>query len=116
MSLSKFNKNKNKFTWEMPENSPFEKLSTLAEVNGLNKKYVIRGMYINKKGDFGEQPVVLLDDIFVNLPTHLTDVVYEMLDDEDVIDAINGERAGFKIYTYKDKNNITRYSVEWIDL
>lgn len=116
MSLSKFNKNNSKFNWEMPENAPFGKLSSLAEINGLDTKYVIRGMYINKKGDFGEQPVILLDDMFVNLPTHLTEVVYAMLEDEDVINAVNNERAGFKIYTYKDRNNITRYSVEWLDL
>lgn len=114
MSFTKFNKT-TRFVYEMPEDAPFVDLDDLYRQNGGIKKYVLRGLFINTKSQFGEHPIALIDNMFVDLPKHLTNVVKEILKDDESIDAINQCKAGFKIRTYKDNKNIERCTVEWID-
>lgn len=79
--------------------------------------YVIRGVYINKKGLYEATPVVALDDCYVNLPAHLTDACNQMINDPQAVVAINNGHCGFKIEKYHQKKyNRDCYSVEWIDL
>lgn len=94
------------------EGFEFKKLSDLK----LNKVYKVLGFYINKKGKYGDQPVAILEDAFLNLPNHLIDTVSEMLNDSDAIEAINQGKAGLKPVEYQDKDDNTRLSVEWADL
>ena len=99
-------------------NSPaYTSLPDLFKENGKNHVYPICGIYINKKGRYGPQACLALDDsLMVNLPTHLTDVCEEMRQDPEATEAINNGQAGFKIYQYTTKTGRLCYSVEWVDL
>lgn len=81
------------------------------------KEYTVRGVYINTKGNFDPAPVLALDDRYVNLPSHMTDVCQDMLKDAQCIRAINEGHCGFTIYQYVQKRyNRVCYSVRWCDL
>ncbi len=114
---SKYNKGA-RFTFQTDtSNFVFRSLEELYK-EGADKRFVrVRGMYINRKGNFGDSPVVLHDRFFVNLPQHLTGTVQEMLQDDDLIAAINAGCVGFKVYKYQDsKFHKDCYSVEWVDV
>ena len=79
--------------------------------------FIVRGIYINNKGMYDPQPVVALDDTYVNLPAHLTDVCKTIIADRTAVAAINNGECGFRITSYfKPKYNKTCYSVEWVDV
>lgn len=82
-----------------------------------SQKYTICGVYINTKGKFDPAPVIALDDRYVNLPAHMTEVCEAMLNDAQCIRAINEGRCGFTIYQYTQKRfGKECYSVRWIDM
>ena len=59
----------------------------------------------------------IIDDTYVNLPSHLLPACEEMLHDRLAIDAINQGRCGFRIEKYLQKRyNKECYSVEWVDV
>lgn len=79
--------------------------------------YVVKGVYINKKGNFGEESVLALDDSYVNIPSHLVETCKEMIDDRRAVDAINAGEVGFTIYKYYQKRyNKDCYSIKWVDI
>lgn len=77
--------------------------------------FVIHAMFINKKSRFGDSPVLVLDDYSVNLPQHLTDTVKAMIQDIELVDAVNKRQIGFNIYTYQGSHGIG-YSINWVEL
>lgn len=78
--------------------------------------FVIRGVYINTKGNFDDAPVLAIDDRYVNLPAHLTGACRAMLEDVSCIKAINEGKCGFSIYQYHQKRfNKDCYGVKWED-
>lgn len=92
-------------------------LKNLQDPEDLGKVFRIRGFYINRKSRFGDSPVAILDDCFVNLPAHLTADVADMLQDPDTVQDIKDGKCGFTIEEYDDKNyNRHCYSVRWCDL
>lgn len=117
MTISKMNKGQKLFNFQMPEGAEFKSLKDLYEQFGAEYIHVLTGCYISTKGNFGEQPVLLTPNYFVNAPKHLLDTVKDIMSDEDIIKQINGTNAGFVIETYKDKtHNRTCYSVRFVDL
>ena len=79
--------------------------------------FVVRGVYINRKSLYDPAPVVVLDDTYVNLPSHLLPACEEMLHDRLAVDAINEGKCGFRIEKYLQKRyNKECYSVEWVDI
>lgn len=79
--------------------------------------FVVKGIYINTKGMYDPQPVLALDDTYVNLPAHLTDVCRQMIDDRQAVAEINAGHLGFRITKYyKTRYQRDCYSVEWVDL
>lgn len=79
--------------------------------------FTIRGIYINNKGMFEPTPVAALDDVYVNLPSHLTQACKDMIADPIAVIAINQGRCGFRIEKYHQKKyNRECYSIEWVDL
>ena len=82
-----------------------------------DKTYKLRGIYINKKGKFGDHPVAILDDRFMDFPDYMTDEVKEILtSEEDIADIIAG-RVGFTLEQYTDKNfGRECVGVRWVDL
>lgn len=95
----------------------FKSLEEIQDKNDLEKIFVLRGIYINRKSVYGDAPVAILDDCFVNLPKHLTEEAIEILkSDEDVAD-IKAGRVGFSIREYDDaKYNKHCYTIQWEDI
>lgn len=105
-------------------NSPFKvdtskfdfiNLESLYVKDGENKSYKLLGVYINKKGRFGAEPVAIIDGFKVNLPKHLLDDVEMILDSDEMIQAILDGKLGFEIEPY-DNARGHFYSIHWIDL
>ena len=79
--------------------------------------FVVRGIYINTKGLYDPAPVVAIEDCYVNLPAHLTEICKSILADPAAIRAINDGKVGFTIYRYKQNRfNKECYSVRWVDM
>lgn len=113
MIAAKYNK-VTRFTYQMPENAPYKNLKDF----GVDNTVILRGLYINTKGNFGEEPVAMTDNAYVNLPKHLANDVSNMMADEEFITAVNEGKVGFKVRSYEDTKfgKGTCYSVEWVDL
>lgn len=116
MSFAKrFNKVKARFVYKVPEETPFASPSELVELNGIDKVYPLRACYINKKGYYGEEAVLITDTHFVNAPKHILEVAKDILNDEQSIQLINDGKVGFKLYQYVNKFG-KQIGIEWVDL
>lgn len=92
-----------KFSFEIPNNFEYYDLQQLAKkYKTLDKEYRINAVYINRKGKFGHQAVIVTDNELVNAPLHMTDTFKEILADSDSIGIIESGGAGFKIYAYEN--------------
>lgn len=111
---NKYNKN-HKFTWSIKEGTPYKNLKELVHENGMNYTYLITCVFMSTKSKYGVNPIVCTPSECVNLPKHLTDTVNNMLNDDEVINAINSHKLGFTIYDYVINGN-TYYSVSWVDI
>lgn len=103
------------FEFETPDHFEFIDLAGLVELNGMDKVYPVKAIYINKKGKYGEQPTIITDNAKVNAPHHLTRVCKEVLQDGESIGLINRGYVGFKIYSYENEYGVN-YSLEWVDV
>ncbi len=103
------------FTFITPEGFTYEKPVDLVKVNGLDKVYKVNALYINKKGQFGDEPVVITDDCIVNAPAHLVEAVKVILFDEKSVQMINDGKVGFKFYEYKNSKG-NQIGLTWVDL
>lgn len=93
----------------------YKKLEELY-VEGEVNIFPLKALYINTKGKFGDRPLAVTNKEFVNLPNHLLETVREMLNDAELIEAINAGEVAFEIYSYEDRNyNKLCYSVNWVD-
>ena len=113
----KYNKGARVFDIETKD-FEFATLSGLYDDNA-DKVYKLDGLYINKKGMYDPHPVAVVSDLelLVDLPSHMTDTVNEILKDAESIDLIKKGCVGFKIRQYRDeKYGKTCYSAEWVDL
>lgn len=81
-----------------------------------DKTYTLLGLF-TKGSKFGKEPDAIIQGYKVNLPRHLLDTVEDMLDDNQVIEAIKAGNVGFKVYSYHSNTyNKDAYSVTWLDL
>lgn len=81
------------------------------------RTYPVRGLYINKKSQFGPCPLLATTDEYVNLPEHMLDTVNDILDDDEAIASINMGVVGFTIYKYHMKKyNKDCYGIEWVNV
>lgn len=116
MSIAnKYNKSKLFFTTKAPENVVFTKLSDVAQHFKQDDIFMVQAMFINNKAKFGACPIVLCGNYYISLPSHLTKVVSDMMEDEEVITAINNGQFGFSFYTYQAPQG-NFYSVNWVDI
>ena len=79
----------------------------------------IDGLFINKKGNYKDHPVAIIADekILLDLPSHMTDTVNEVLQDSESIDLIKKGLVGLKAHEYVDKTYRKRcVGYEWCDL
>ncbi|MGL4997978.1 MAG: hypothetical protein ACRC5T_03170 [Cetobacterium sp.] len=103
--------NKVVFNYVIPPTHEFITMSELYTINP-SETYRLNGLYINKKGKFGDSPIAISDNFILNLPKHLLDTINAMLNDSEMIGFINDGMVGFSIYSYKPGF----YSVKWCDL
>lgn len=116
MSIAnKYNKVKI-FNFQIPKTFTYKSLHDLFNTNGAEHIYKVNAMYVNKKGKFGESPIIATDNELVNLPSHLIETVKEMMKDDEVIEVVNHGKLGFKIYTYETaQRKEVCYSINWVD-
>lgn len=95
----------------------FYKLKEIYDVKNPDKEYDLKGVAIFNSGKYGDSAVAILNDCFVNLPSHMNEDVKEMLHDDDFINAVNSDKIAFTIRTYLDDKHGkgTCYSVTWIE-
>ena len=102
----------------------YKSLQVLFDHYGADHIYKVRGLFVNPKGKYGAEPVGILEDCLVNLPRHTLEAVQEMLDTDEIIQAIKDEKVGFSIYKYENGYSLDRstgeikdfYGVKWLDL
>lgn len=111
----KYNKTFTKFDFEPSDNFQFHSLKDMYNGKKGNNNYIVLGIYINRRSKFGDAPVIVSEDCYINLPKHLLDTVKEMLGDEELVKAINNREFGIEVYEY-ETNGKTCYSVNWIDM
>lgn len=107
---SKHNHAESQFTYRL-ESKDFRKLATLEE----GKKYQIRGLFISRKGKFGDHPVAVGNEFFIDLPKHATQDVKDIIADADDVKAINDGLVGITIRPY-EKDGKTYIGFDWVDL
>ena len=79
----------------------------------------IDGLYINKKGMYNDHPVAIIADekALLDLPSHMTDTVNEILQDSESINLIKKGLVGVKAHEYVDKTYHKQcVGYEWCDL
>ena len=94
-------------------------LEQLFEDNGPDMVYPIQGLYINKKGNYGDAPVAICAEYFVNLPGYMTEECSGFMKSEEDIEDIKAGKVGFRIEQYEKvvgKTSKTCYGVRWVDL
>lgn len=113
----KYNHSTPKFRHQLPEGAPFHNLKSLYNGEKGSNKYVVLGLYINKKSKYGDAPVAISEDFSINLPSFMVDTVNEMIADPEMVDAINAGEVGLEVYEYTPKNQTnTCYSCRWVDM
>lgn len=115
MGIAKFNKNKRIFTFIASDDFEYFTLADLYKKNGPDKVYTILGWFFHT-GKFGEQPVFITPEFYINGPKHLTAMCKDIQEDAESVAQINAAMAGFKIRDYIDSKGKTSYSIEWVDL
>lgn len=119
MSISKsfaqkHNQKPNPFTFVTPETHEYIKPADLVEKNGIDATYKLNAIYVNKKGAFGDEPVLVTDNELVNAPSSLMESINGILDDSESINLILDGQVYFKFYEYHNKYGL-QHSVAWVD-
>ncbi len=113
--LSKYNKKVNKFDFDGADLT-FTSLKELFKKDGLCVNYTVRALFINTKGKFGEQPILVATEFLVSLPTHMLGTVKDMLEDDDLIKMVNDCKVGFTIRPYTTKDGNEYFAIDWIEI
>ena len=109
--LNKYSNGGAKFEYDNEKEREYIKLGEL----DMSKTYPIEALFINTKGKFGDQGVIISGDYIVNLPNHLTEMIEDMRKDEEMVDAINQRLFDFEIYEFESKKyNRTSHSINLV--
>lgn len=97
---------------------PFVKLSALyndKKNGGADVVRPVNGLWVHKS-QLGDSPVIIdaENKQLVNLPSHLSEEVREILACEDDVQAIKDGKVGYTIYEY-DSHGKKCYSIHWVD-
>lgn len=97
--LNKYSNGGAKFEYDNEKEREYIKLGEL----DMSKTYPIEALFINTKGKFGDQGVIISGDYIVNLPNHLTEMIEDMRKDDEMVEAINDRLFDFEIYEFESK-------------
>ena len=103
------------------EGLPYLKLEEVYGQYGKNAVYRVDALYINRGGKYDDAPVAVVqcgkDRFMLNMPSHMTATVEDILSDTDDIADIKSGKVGIKIYPYHSKTyNKDCYGITWVDL
>jgi len=94
----------------------YKTLKDLYNPKQPNRAFALRGVFINTKSQFGEQPILITDRCFVNAPRFMLDTIKEMMQDPEAIEAMENGLAGFSIYQYENKKYNKRcFAIKFLD-
>lgn len=115
MDFTKYNKNNfDKIEWNVnTEGFAFKKLADF--FNSGIKTIQVFGFFFTKSENYGLQPIAITKDCLVNLPTHKKDVISEMLENADCVNAIKNGECSLKLREYKSKYNKVCYDFDFVD-
>lgn len=94
-----------KYDYVFPENTEYFKLKDLDK----DSVYIIRNIFFNTKSKFGEQALVGITDkdekhcYYITMPNYSVQMMKEINENSDAIDAINEGHCGIKLRPYKSK-------------
>ena len=111
----KYNVVKPSFDFKPSDDAEYIKPSELVQLNGIDAAYQLRACYINKKGLYGNEPVLITDAFLVNAPTHFAETVENVLKDANAVKLINTGKVGFKFYEYENRYG-KQYGIQWVDM
>ena len=116
MDFTKLNKNNfEKIEWNVnTKDFTFKKLSDFYN-QGISAIRVL-GFFFVKSENYGLQPVAILKDCLLNLPTHKRDIISEMLKNPDAVNAIKNGECGLKLREYRSKYGKICYDFEFINI
>ena len=114
MNFTQFNKNNfEKIEWGVDTNDfVFKKIKDIYEETNVVQVF---GFFFVKSENYGLQPVAILKDCLLNLPTHKKDIISEMLKNADCVNAIKNGECSLKLREYKSKYNKTCYDFDFIN-
>ena len=115
MNFTQFNKNTfEKIEWGVDTNGfVFKKIR---DIYGEETNIVqVFGFFFVKSENYGLQPVAILKDCLLNLPTHKRDIISEMLKNPDAVKAIKNGECSLTFRQYKSKYNKICYDFDFID-
>ena len=112
---SRHNSASRKFNFAIPDGFEYKNLAELAKEYGVATIHKVNALYINKKGKYGDAPVIVTDNELVNAPGHMLDTILEVLIDGESLSLINNGYVGFKVYGYTNDHG-EHYGVEWVDI
>ena len=113
MNFTQYNKNNfEKIEWNVKtDNFSFKKIGDLFN-EGVTKVQVF-GFFFIKSENFGLQPIAILKDCLLNLPTHKRDIISEMLKDKEAVESIKKGGCGLTFRQYKSKYNKDCFDVDF---
>lgn len=79
-----------------------------------NHVYPVCGVH-NFKTKYGDSPVIISVDCFVNLPKRMADDIYDIMNDETDVRDINDGRVGFKVRKYIGRDGLEHLTIDWVD-
>lgn len=113
MSITRFNKSSVYFKFKAGDDFEYKTLEDLYTRDGLGVQYKVNGLYINK-GLYGQEPLIVSNHCFINLPSHLTSEIQEIRADENLVQDINDGKIYIEIYEYyQTKFKKKCYSINW---
>jgi len=112
---NKHNAKANPFTFKTPEMHPFKKPADLVAEQGIEQTYLVRAFYVNKNGQFGDEPVIVTDDFILNAPRSILEMVNGIIDDGESTQLVNDGQVAFQLYEYTNKYG-KQHSVAWVDV
>ncbi len=115
MSIAKHNRQAAQFKVDT-SGFEFKKLGELYNAQAPETIFSVYGLYINRKGKYGESPFAASDGYFISLPAHLVDTVKEICADSESVAQINDCKAGLTIRTYDDDKGVTHYTADFVDV
>lgn len=114
MNFTQYNKNSfEKIDWNIDtKNFVFKKIRDIYEETNVVQVY---GFFFTKSENFGLQPVAILKDCLLNLPTHKRDIISEMLKNPDAVKAIKNGECSLTFREYKSKYNKICYDFDFVN-